>query len=400
MVASKQKPTREWTAVGAARAAREARIATVEFFREAPIARSWQASKLLGSYQVKVAHLGGHQAEAALLLFTGMGYPESWRPGNWMEAAEQVLTDEAQNLAGADLYILSSQMCDVVIAAAQTLTWDDLSMLTEADLPSPSGLVVLPHPVLVTAVNGNVGDDRAYLWHTPVQMPKPDPATRGWAHVPAVRVSQYHDSHGPVRPDSFLDFADQARAQGHPLPPLLLDALRCVPFETTVTEQQRQALAEFVAVAQRTGQQARERNRKLGFEEERVIGEYTPGTEIQDPDDSFTTRFLYAFWRLCEQRIAATSHAEVRHAARMTAERAGVSPEVRVVQLRPSGQEPEESTTAGGRDWHHRWVVRMHKVRQWYPSEQRHKVIYRGPYLKGPQDKPLLGGEIVRGLVR
>jgi hypothetical protein len=84
MVVSKEKLTREWTAVGAARAAREARIATVQFFCEAPIARSWQASRLLGSYQVKVAHLGGHQVEAALLLFTGMGYSESWRPGNWM----------------------------------------------------------------------------------------------------------------------------------------------------------------------------------------------------------------------------------------------------------------------------------------------------------------------------
>lgn len=44
-------------------------------------------------------------------------------------------------------------------------------------------------------------------------------------------------------------------------------------------------------------------------------------------------------------------------------------------------------------------VVRMHKVRQWYPSEQRHKVIHRGPYINGPHDKPL-GGETVRGLVR
>jgi len=32
--------------------------------------------------------------------------------------------------------------------------------------------------------------------------------------------------------------------------------------------------------------------------------------------------------------------------------------------------------------------VRMHKARQWYPSLQQHKVIYRGPYIKGPDDKP------------
>lgn len=79
-------------------------------------------------------------------------------------------------------------------------------------------------------------------------------------------------------------------------------------------------------------------------------------------------------------------------------ERAGVDPDVRIVQLRHA--ENQLNTTPGNREWKHRWVVRMHKVRQWYPSEQRHKIIYRGPYIKGPEDKPLLGGETVRALVR
>ncbi len=39
-------------------------------------------------------------------------------------------------------------------------------------------------------------------------------------------------------------------------------------------------------------------------------------------------------------------------------------------------------------------------VRQWYPSKGRHKVMYRGPYMRGPADKPLLGGETVSALVR
>ena len=47
-----------------------------------------------------------------------------------------------------------------------------------------------------------------------------------------------------------------------------------------------------------------------------------------------------------------------------------------------------------------RMLVRMHKVRHWYPTEQRHKIIYRGPYVKGPADKPLLGGEVVRSMTR
>jgi hypothetical protein len=67
--------------------------------------------------------------------------------------------------------------------------------------------------------------------------------------------------------------------------------------------------------------------------------------------------------------------------------------------IRPTGRASSDEATPS-RDWQHRWVVRMHKVRQWYPSEQRHRVIYRGLYVKGPVGKPLLGGEVVRNLAR
>jgi hypothetical protein len=53
-------------------------------------------------------------------------------------------------------------MCDVVIAAAQTLTREDLELLSEDDLPGLTGLVVLPHPVIVRAVTGDLADDRAF----------------------------------------------------------------------------------------------------------------------------------------------------------------------------------------------------------------------------------------------
>ena len=66
MVASTKKPTREWTAMDATRAAREARIATVEFFRGAPIARSWQASKLLLLNSSNMGRATGRQVSCDL----------------------------------------------------------------------------------------------------------------------------------------------------------------------------------------------------------------------------------------------------------------------------------------------------------------------------------------------
>ncbi|PXY16625.1 hypothetical protein [Prauserella muralis] len=399
---------RQWSAAAGARWARDARIATARYLREAPFARSWEAAKLTEAHQNRAMHFrrqvpdsdrSAADVTAAAVVITGLGYPETWRPASWEVVAERVVADQAQSLAGADLYILSPEMCDVVIAAAQTLTLDDLSLLSDDDLPSLSGLVVLPHPLLVRAVSGGLGDDRAYQWHAPVTMPRPTSGGE-FEQAPAVRITSYHDTFGPVRPDTFVALRQHAHDQGNPLPPLLTDGIRCMPFQYAATEEQLRNHAQFSATLRATGERMRSHAELWGLDEDGVTGEYTPGSEIDDTDDSFCMRFLYAFWRLCEQRITTTSDVEARHAARLAAERAGVSPEVRVVRLRPANTTAGDAAAGEGRDWQHRWIVRMHKVRQWYPSEQRHKVLYRGPYIKGPADKPLLGGETVRGLVR
>jgi hypothetical protein len=72
---------------------------------------------------------------------------------------------------------------------------------------------------------------------------------------------------------------------------------------------------------------------------------------------------------------------------------------VRVIRLRAhadrmvgdqSGDQSGGAGDARGPRYHHRFPVRMHKVRQYYPSSGVHKVIWRGPYVKGPDGAPLL----------
>lgn len=41
-------------------------------------------------------------------------------------------------------------------------------------------------------------------------------------------------------------------------------------------------------------------------------------------------------------------------------------------------------------DWKHRWLVNGHVRAQWYPTEQAHRLIWIAPYLKGPEDAPML----------
>jgi hypothetical protein len=305
--------------------------------------------KLQAAYQLHAAHTG-HPAAAWVLLFGGMGYRPPF-PDDWEAAAEMVLADEARYLAEAELYILPPQMCDVVIAAAQSLTVQDLDLLSEEDLPGRTELVMLPHPIIVRTVGGDLADDRAFTWRFPSQIQRPAKRGRHWLHdLPAVRLSGYHDSYGPVRPDSFRD-RPCARS-----PPLWA----C---------------------------------RRIGWS-----ASTSPAIRSSTTTTHSCRGFLYAFWRLCEQQIAAVSRAETNHSARVLADRAGVPAEVRIVRLRRAA--PFGATGQSSRDWQHRWVVRIHKVRQWYPSQRQHKVIYCGPCIKGPADKPLLEGEIVRALIR
>lgn len=385
------KQAREWSAAGAARAARTARVETLEFLSAAPAAREWQTTKLQHAFLVRLQQTGDGTTAAAMM-WAAMGYQPPFTT-EWDAATERVVTDEARLLEIDDLYIVSPEMCDVVTAAAQALTADDLALVDEDDLPSLSGLVVLPHPLLIRALGGDPSDYRAFTWHRPAQVWSSHPQ-------PAIRFSDYHDTHGPLRPKSFTEFADRAAARGTPLPPLMLDSIRCMPLHLPASADNEAAMQDYLAAAREQGRSLRKVNAELGHTADvETVGEYVSGATLTDHDGQFSLRWLFAFWRLCEQKIGLSEPAEVTHSAQKQADRAQVSPSVRVVCLRRRLSRLREGEPQH-RDWSHRWLVRMHKVHQWYPRRGRHRVLYRGPYIKGPEDRPLLAGEVVQGLVR
>src|SRR5258708_11964052 len=131
----RKRHKKEWSLIGAARAAREARIATVRHLQDALIARVWHVGKLQRAYQFQLASVG-HPGAATALLYGGMGSRPPW-PADWQAATEMILADEAQYLATADLYVLAPHMCDVVIAAAQTLSGRAACGASRAHLPLP-----------------------------------------------------------------------------------------------------------------------------------------------------------------------------------------------------------------------------------------------------------------------
>jgi hypothetical protein len=394
-MAARKQQNKEWSLAAAARAARDARIAAVRYMRETVIEREWHAVTLAYGHRTRVAQ-SDNPDQARAVVFANMGYPPPY-PESWDQASAMMLVDEARYLADADLYVLTPQMLDVVIAAAQSLTFADLALLREDDLPSPSGAVVLPRPLITRHPSGSLYRDIAFTWRSPSQVPLPGGMGFSRTELPAVRMSGY-----TTAPRSNRSFMQAARAEHVALPPMLLEAVWSLPLHPDTPDHAHDydLLADALRRLNIAYWQEETRSKEAGNQDQ-AVGEYASGAILdQDQDGTLGSRFLYAFWRLCEQQIGVVRAAPAGHSAQVTAARAGVNPDVRVVALRRAGPSGRAAAQAGPHQWHHHWVVRMHKVRQWYPSLQQHKVIYRGPFVKGDMAKPLLAGEVVRGLVR
>lgn len=122
--------------------------------------------------------------------------------------------------------------------------------------------------------------------------------------------------------------------------------------------------------------------------------------DFSDPERSgIPERLIFAFLRLSEQRTTAETVERVPADPGTPKRAPRAERDVRVTYLRRTST---SSTPAAKREveWRSRWVVSMHKARQWYPKEQKHKIIFRGPYVKGPADKPLRSTPNVKALVR
>lgn len=140
----------------------------------------------------------------------------------------------------------------------------------------------------------------------------------------------------------------------------------------------------------------------------------TPWRALGLGDHEEATRTLLATWILIGQPAEArrslheAEDVAASRAAQKRVRRAGGDPTrtVRYItlrqSLRPRGAD-EQAGDHAGRIYRHRWFVRAHRTRQYYPSQDEYRTIWRGPYLVAPrgcEDAPILGGERVNVLRR
>lgn len=107
-----------------------------------------------------------------------------------------------------------------------------------------------------------------------------------------------------------------------------------------------------------------------------------------------------ALWLLANQRVTlVTSHSPGR-AERRRAQRAKLPQEVRVVTLRRPAVRTEHEGEPRNVEWSHRWMVTGHWRRLWDEKENREKMTWVSPYIKGPADKPFVPKKVVYNFER
>ncbi|MFF7889397.1 hypothetical protein ACH40F_52660 [Streptomyces sp. NPDC020794] len=394
--------TGQWTAVGAARAGHRLREQTQRQLIGNPWVQMTLADTinnvvnelhtvLLNSNLSDIAdRLEGIERDAALSMTLGkQGHRPPW-PRAAGEAASWQIRQIGKLLRQAEVLVISPAAHAAVMAAAATLEPADVSTLDrDRDILVRTGLLVLPEPVVVVNRTGSLSDTRAFGWQFITQhqiLPT--------AQYPGVRVTTFMDRDGPVQPPGWRQAVSQARAAGNPLPPLMPDGMygmrgdACLALESTDTlarlsEDYRQMQDVLTQAAQWRAEPVLE------------MGEWGGG-RVDDRYDDFGARYMFAFWRLLSQGVTAMGPSQtttVRTASHGGDTSLPQDPDVRVIRLAASSPRPSDREGDAKRLYHHRWPVRMHKVRQWYPSHQEHRVIWRGPYIKGPTDAPLMMGE-------
>lgn len=261
---------------------------------------------------------------------------------------------EASKMYLGDPIYVDPEMTDLIRFAAESFQPEPLH---EHDLVTQTGFAVLPQPFQMIDRHGKRVSFRAFAW-MPVQFAARE--TGKAIEQVGIHLSLY--SHiDDVVDGSLDDWMNDERNK----------------------EWDEQSLRSFAA--------------KLGTPY--TLAHMTPWTFEKDVPASFRDvaeqwwRPVQAFFRLTMQTVGERYQQQPPRASRKRWQRSASKPQedryITVIRLRrPRGHGDGEA--ASTIEWQQRWIVNGHWRNQWYPSLNTHRQVWISPYVKGPEDKPLL----------
>lgn len=327
---------------------------------------------------------------------TGVAFAENYaedkrakgRPLGWGDNAGDsdgsiIANIENAKLDRARTYWVTSDMQALIEQAAKSMPEQPLEL---TDLPSLYGFIWFETPVEQLDANGRLISWRVVAWMpaNSVRIPQDQQWLAPEDAVPGHTVSgrgihlSYYTDLLNTAPGEFDPIDYRGRhwetpnwnewfAQGNPRLMLLHE-------NGWLFGQDYRGLAEF----------------------ESVKPNLDPDTKARILDDAefWTRRFVAATWTIMGQKLASHTRQYIPKTELRPAQAAlQVQPEVIYVDLRKvvrprdpndPDHEPQEVI------WNHRWIVDGHWRNQYLPSTGGHRLQWIHPFVKGPDDRPLI----------
>lgn len=288
----------------------------------------------------------------------GRGWTKARSRSSSLDALAPIQEVEAWKLSVASPFYVTGEMVDLLEHAAETFPPTEFH---HEDLPLDSGFVLLSRPLQFVDVHGKTYNWRAFSW----ALVGSDPEAAIGVHLTTY---------------AHKDDDDEDRA--------LLDAeaeARGIPYRFGTLSLLHETVWTF----------GRDYELLEGWKGGTILNENLEVTPDLIAGSISALRQVHAFLLLSWQRIAEPTATQASRPVRKRAGRLDPNrpiPDVRVVQLRRYRQpnDGEVDPDQRGREYSHRFIVGGHWRKQWYPSEQRHKPRWIAPYVKGPDDKPLV----------
>jgi hypothetical protein len=281
--------------------------------------------------------------------------PGVMRPGTFKGCGADLLADERARWQHGELFYVTPDMTEVAVVAGRSLP--SFSLL-RSDLPSDYGVLYFETPIDRTPFVSEEGYTYATLVHACAWglFVARDPETM--KPEMGVWMSFWTDQRDTLRQKVDLGLITPTEAE---------HIIRRVP--------------------------------PLGQDDEGLwrFGVYDDRQDISGRPVAQMMATIRAAWLLMQQPLATITTAHPRKADARRMKRHQDRP-----QSRPRRQPPPCGTHPSAdpgdetrRTYDHRWVVRGHWRKQWYPSRNDHLPIWISPHVKGPDGAPLLTGEKV-----
>lgn len=276
-----------------------------------------------------------------------------------MPDGDQFVDTLMRVLALGEIYSAQPDTVDLVSAAAETIPYHPV--LAGDELPSPFGFLYLAKPIGTRDVHGKMIRVHAIQWWPSLMQIERE---RGTPAATAAAVNYVLYSRSTDMVDDYSTMADPQTKHFLPWPLSLVHTWPADQHAFTVT-------ADGTPV-----------DTKI------------PLADGDEWDGAFFHRWVLSWWLIVKQQMVAVAEEVPPKEARRRLQRAVDDRDVRipmvnVVDLRRRAHTDTIHTT-GGVEFSHRWGVRPHWRRQWYPSLQEHKLRLIGFQIRGPEDKPLV----------